>query len=100
MNSLIYEDRQVVSLWLKLHTYHPVEFCALVALRFALRGFGLPSAELAKVFSRLGCDVLEEFHCDSAERLACVGDVSILRDEMCFDVGFSLVDAEAQVCRP
>jgi hypothetical protein len=47
-----------------------VEFGALVALRFALCILGLAGAKLAKVFSRLGDYVFEEFEYDTAERFA------------------------------
>lgn len=50
--------------------HDPVKFGALVALRPAQVVLGLARAELAKVFSCPGDDILEEFERDTSEGLA------------------------------
>jgi len=47
-----------------------MELAALVALRLAPTVLCFASAELTKVFSSLGHDVLEQLHLDSAQLLS------------------------------
>ena len=48
-----------------------MEFAAFVALRPSLRVFVLACAVLTKVFSGFRCDVDEELHLHSTQRLSC-----------------------------
>lgn len=50
-------------------TYDPVKFAAFITLRPSLRILILARAVLAKVFCRFRCDVGEELHLHSAQRL-------------------------------
>lgn len=52
-------------------TYNSVKLAAFVALRPSLRILILACAILAKIFSSLRCDVGEELHLHSAQRLPC-----------------------------
>ena len=50
-------------------TYHSMELAAFVSLRPSLSVFGLTRAELAEILCGAWCDVCEQLHLDSAQRL-------------------------------